>query len=227
MERLFQPFVQVDSSLSRKYNGTGLGLALVQRLARMHGGDVSVHSEVGVGSRFTVSLPRQSSAKPLDIENAEAPASTLSVPVSSESVVLLVEDNETNTVVVGDYLQSKGYRLEVAHDGAEAIESVRREQPDVVLMDIQMPGTDGLEAIRCIRTDGERAVAETPIIAVSALAMPGDEERCLEAGANAYLSKPLNLKQLVHAIEAQLDAAREASRARAATPLGRAGGRRS
>ena len=227
MERLFQPFVQVDSSLSRKYNGTGLGLALVQRLARMHGGDVSVHSEVGVGSRFTVSLPRQSSAKPLDIENAEAPASTLSVPVSSESVVLLVEDNETNTVVVGDYLQSKGYRLEVAHDGAEAIESVRREQPDVVLMDIQMPGTDGLEAIRCIRTDGERAVAETPIIAVSALAMPGDEERCLEAGANAYLSKPLNLKQLVHAIEAQLDAAREASRARAVTPLGRAGGRRS
>jgi CheY-like chemotaxis protein len=140
---------------------------------------------------------------------------------------LLVEDNETNTVVVGDYLKSKGYHLEVAHDGTEAIEGVRRQRPDVVLMDIQMPGMDGLEAIRCIREDGERAVAETPIIAVSALAMPGDEERCLKAGANAYLSKPLNLKQLVQAIEAQLETAREARRARTAITLGRVGGRRS
>jgi len=227
LEHLFQPFVQVDSSLSRKYNGTGLGLALVQRLARMHGGGVSVHSEVGVGSRFIVSLPWQSPAERLDVETPEAPASTVAVPSGSDSVVLLVEDNETNTVVVGDYLKSKGYHLEVAHDGTEAIEGVRRQRPDVVLMDIQMPGMDGLEAIRCIREDGERAVAETPIIAVSALAMPGDEERCLKAGANAYLSKPLNLKQLVQAIEAQLETAREARRARTAITLGRVGGRRS
>jgi PAS domain S-box-containing protein len=216
MERLFQPFVQVDSSLSRRYNGTGLGLALVQRLARMHGGEVSVQSEVGVGSRFTVSLPRQSPTQRLDPEDTEqASAPAIAAPLGSDSLVLLVEDNETNTVVVADYLGNKGYRLKVAHDGAQAIEGVHSERPDVVLMDIQMPGMDGLEAIRYIRADGERAVAETPIIAVSALAMPGDEERCLEAGANAYLSKPLNLRELVQTIEAQLGAAREASRRRA------------
>jgi CheY-like chemotaxis protein/anti-sigma regulatory factor (Ser/Thr protein kinase) len=227
MEQLFQPFVQVDSSLSRKYNGTGLGLALVKRLANMHGGDVSVHSEVGGGSRFTVSLPRHSPADRVDAEDAEeTPVPTAVIPSSRGALVLLAEDNETNTVVVRDYLESKGYRLEVARDGMEAIEGVRRMRPDVVLMDIQMPGTNGLEAIRCIREDGERRVAETPIIAVSALAMPGDDERCLQAGANAYLSKPLNLGQLVQSIETQLGAAREALRRRMAVSPGHAGGRR-
>jgi PAS domain S-box-containing protein len=227
MEQLFQPFVQVDSSLSRKYNGTGLGLALVKRLANMHGGDVSVHSEVGGGSRFTVSLPRHSPADRVDAEDAEeTPVPTAVIPSSRGALVLLAEDNETNTVVVRDYLESKGYRLEVARDGMEAIEGVRRMRPDVVLMDIQMPGVDGLEAIRCIREDGERRVAETPIIAVSALAMPGDDERCLEAGADAYLSKPLNLRQLVQAIETQLHAASEASHGHMATSPGRVGGRR-
>jgi CheY-like chemotaxis protein/anti-sigma regulatory factor (Ser/Thr protein kinase) len=212
MERLFQPFVQVDSSLSRRYNGTGLGLALVHRLANMHGGDVSVESEVGVGSRFTVSLPRRRPTGRLDRGDLEeASGSALVAPSGTHSVVLLVEDNEANTVVVTDYLGSKGYRLKLARDGSEAIEQVRTERPDVVLMDIQMPGMDGLEAIRRIRADGERTVAETPIIAVSALAMTGDCERCLEAGADAYLSKPLVLRQLVEEIEAQLQATRRPS----------------
>jgi PAS domain S-box-containing protein len=217
MERLFQPFVQVDSSLSRRYNGTGLGLALVHRLAKMHGGDVSVESEVGVGSRFTVSLPRQRPTERLDRGDLEeASGSALVAPSGTHSVVLLVEDNEANTVVVTDYLGSKGYRLKLARDGSEAIEQVRTERPDVVLMDIQMPGMDGLEAIRRIRADEEREVAETPIIAVSALAMADDCDRCLEAGADAYLSKPLVLRQLVQEIETQLQAARR--------PSGRAAG---
>jgi PAS domain S-box-containing protein len=220
MVRLFQPFVQVDSSLSRKYNGTGLGLALVKRLANMHGGDVSAHSEVGVGSRFTVSLPLRSPTEHLDLDDTEeAPSPTCVAPTGSDSAILLVDDNETNTVVIADYLASKGYRLKVVHDGVEATRAVRTERPDLVLMDVRMPGMNGLEAIRHIRTDGERAVAETPIIALSALAMPGDAERCLEVGANAYMSKPLNLAELVQAIEAQLDIAREAPPGPTATRL--------
>jgi signal transduction histidine kinase/ActR/RegA family two-component response regulator len=207
MERLFEPFVQVDSSLSRKYNGTGLGLALVRRLSEMHGGTVSLQSEVGVGSRFTVSLPRLRPSESPRPSQPEAASASSAVPSSDRTAtVLLVEDNEANTLVVGDYLESKGYRLILARNGKEALEQVRQAHPDVVLMDIQMPEMDGLEATRHIRADPERAVADTPIIAVSALAMRGDRDRCLEAGADAYLSKPLVLKELVQEIEAQLQA---------------------
>ena len=212
MEQLFQPFVQVDSSLSRRYNGTGLGLALVRRLAEMHGGTVSLESEVGVGSRFTVSLPARRPTESLDPQRSEVGSSSPPVLSSDRHItVLLVEDNEANTLVVTDYLESKGYRITLARNGREAIEQVQQLHPDVVLMDIQMPEMDGLEAIRRIRADREQAVAETPIIVVSALAMSGDCDRCLEAGADAYLSKPLVLRQLAQEIEAQLQAVRQPS----------------
>jgi len=203
--RLFQPFVQLDSSLSRQYSGTGLGLSLVKRLVELHGGSVSVESQEGQGSQFTVSLPwREASGKRQEAgsKRQEAPLAVLHAPRAS--CILLAEDSETTLTAVSDYLSAKGYRLIVAHNGHEVIQRAREDKPDVIVMDAQMPGMDGLEAIRCIRADPTPGVATIPVIALTAMAMPGDRERCMEAGADDYLSKPASLKDLIEAIEAQL-----------------------
>ena len=208
IDRLFQPFVQLDSSLSREYSGTGLGLSLVYRLAEMHGGSVSVESEVGQGSRFNISLPWQpaTGAEPLFPGNGSSkPVIGTGQPVTNHSpaaVVLLAEDNEANIKTLSDYLLAKGYRLVIARNGAEAIERAEAEPPDVILMDIQMPDIDGLEATRRLRANP--AMTKIPVIALTALAMPGDRERCLAAGVNEYLSKPVSLQELVSVIETQL-----------------------
>jgi PAS domain S-box-containing protein len=210
LERLFEPFVQLDSKLARQYSGTGLGLALVSRMVKMHDGDISVESEVGQGSRFTVSFPWSESAKTTEtVEQAAEDASSQSKvwPISATKVrsamILLAEDEESTAKLVTDYLQVSGYRVIVAENGVEALEQAREEKPDVILMDIQMPEMDGLEAITRLREDTE--MSTVPIIALTALAMPGDRERCLAAGANGYFSKPVNLKQLVQAIETQIE----------------------
>ena len=206
MKRLFQPFVQLDSSLSRKYTGTGLGLVLVRRLVEMHGGSVAVESQEGKGSRFTVSLPWQEETAPArpgsqGPRSADEPASLGTT--SAQPLILLAEDDELNVSVISDYLVVKGYRVIVASNGIEAIELTRKRKPSLILMDIQMPEVDGLETIRRLRADVDLDVAATPIVALTALAMPGDQERCLEAGANAYQSKPVSLRDLVRTIEAQ------------------------
>jgi CheY-like chemotaxis protein len=121
---------------------------------------------------------------------------------SGSPVILLVEDNEANITTLFDYLRAKGYQIVVARDGAEALAHAREVRPALILMDIQLPGMDGLEATRHIRA--EAALAMVPIIALTALVMPGDRERCFAAGANAYLSKPVRLRDLHMAIEAQL-----------------------
>jgi PAS domain S-box-containing protein len=332
LNRLFQPFVQLDSRLARQYEGTGLGLALVYRMAEMHGGGVSVSSELGVGSRFTVSLPWQAAGtvlpnneaeragavvgtirRALIIEDSPAAAEqvarylgevgivtttltegraalahavetqpdlilldillpdtsgwdvltrlktdprTHAIPVvivsvvdertyglalgaaaylvkpctrddiwamlrqivgpgpgdaiglhkagrgSEEQLILLAEDNEANIVTVGDYLTAKGYQVVVARNGVEAVARAQERRPKLILMDIQMPGMDGLEATRCIRANAD--LAATPIIALTALAMPGDREKCIAAGLNDYISKPVSLKGLAAKIAAHL-----------------------
>lgn len=196
--RLFQPFVQIDSALNRQYNGTGLGLALVRQIAELHGGTVSVTSTEGEGSCFTLQIPvdtcaiypETSMAMPLEPANGD----TLSEAIAHAPLILLVEDNQANVDTVMPYLTSKGYRLMLATNGEEAVELTRSYHPDVVLMDIQMPKMDGLEAIRQIRQ--EAALASIPIIALTALAMNGDRERCLSAGATDYLTKPVKLRYL-------------------------------
>jgi CheY-like chemotaxis protein len=213
MPRLFQPFVQLDSRLSRQHAGTGLGLALVYGMTEMHGGSVSVESRVEVGSRFTVSFPwRQPSEISDSVVKIDDRAPSLPQAAhprdvrTSQSLILLVEDNETSANTLLDYLPTRGYHVIVARNGVEAIERTRQGRPDVILMDMQMPGMDGLEATRRIRADPE--LAATPVIALTAMAMPGDRERCLAAGADDYLSKPVKLQELVKAIESQLDATR-------------------
>ena len=106
-----------------------------------------------------------------------------------------------NIETVSDYLHAKGYRISIARSGIEAIQRAQEDKPDLILMDIQMPDLDGLEATRRIRSDSDVRLARTPIIAVTALAMPGDRERCLQAGANDYFSKPVNFREMLAAIE--------------------------
>ena len=337
LEHIFKPFTQLDSALTRQFEGTGLGLALVARLVELHGGGVTVESKVGQGSRFNVSLPwsnidemepdmlhqpatqnvsifghalviedsnlvafqltrylkrlkiettvhtqgtdalekvrdiqpgiifleltlpGQSGwevlaklknhpqtasipvvivsdaehrtealgmgaggylVKPINIEDLEkvlqrllstlekdsqAPKSfppTRPPAINNPPLILLAEDNQANIVTIQNILKSKAYRVIVAKNGAEALNQAKAKSPDLILMDIQMPVMNGLEAIRLIRADTD--LAHTPIIALTALAMPGDREKCLEAGADDYLSKPINIKGLVRAVEEQL-----------------------
>ncbi|WP_292753765.1 response regulator [Nostoc sp. NMS4] len=334
--KLFQPFIQLDSSLNRQYNGTGLGLALVKKIINLHGGTVLVSSEVGKGSCFTAHIPYRISdnllrrtqvttslpSYPLLAENAQVliiedsvaaaeqitryfnemgmqpliysqgegaveevlrvqpaliildlqlpnlsgwevlnqlktnpktkdiPAIIISVmdehskglaqgafeylvkpitraqlqltieklqhPGRSDSpnlsnlivvpevlldtpLILLAEDNQANIDTMSAYLESRGYNLILANNGQQAIDLVRVQRPDLIVMDIQMPGMDGLEAIQRIRND--RQFGHIPMIALTALAMPGDRETCLAAGANEYLTKPVKLKQLVTTIQ--------------------------
>ena len=329
--RLFQPFIQLDSSLSRQHDGTGLGLALVRRLAELHGGSISVESEPGKGSRFTIALPypppKEAELLPLAfprvgsnplhsaviIEDSETVGEQLArylqeldiraiiypegegaleyvatfhpdvifldlqipgqsgwdvlarlkaephlqdvpviiisavddrargldagaaeyvvKPISRETLrhalrivvaesdvacealiiasqitpppttvrILLVEDNEVNIIAINDYLLDRGYHMVVARNGREALDMVAEARPDVILMDIQMPEMDGLEATRRLRDIPDYKT--TPIIALTALAMPGDRERCIAAGATEYLTKPVSLKGLVDTIQ--------------------------
>jgi CheY-like chemotaxis protein len=208
MARLFQPFVQLDASLSRKYEGTGLGLSLVYRMVEMHGGSVSVESDVGQGSRFTVSLPwRKPGDKESENVGDEESKTIVPHPPISRSphapiTILLADDSEETLKACSDYLLKEGYRVIIARNGVEAVDRTKEEHPDLILMDIQMPIMSGLEAIKRIRSDKD--IADIPVIALTALAMSGDKEKCLKAGANAYLSKPVSLKDLDRAIEAQM-----------------------
>ncbi len=332
MGKLFRPFVQLDSSLSRHYSGTGLGLSLVQRMADLHGGSISVESAAGEGSRFTILLPwsaRFNQAVPLPtrrgtgslkhalvIEDNPVDAAHLSLylrevgvtsvihptlagalekaasltpgiilldlflpdgrgmdllallkadertrntpviiisaqnsrtealnlgaaghvlkpftrqalhdelarvaivapapdpaqqsdPGNSAPLVMVTDDNDLIFETLTDFLEAKGYRVITTRSGFELLERVSAARPDIILIDIQMPGMDGMEAMRRLRAHRDPQVASIPIIAVTALAMTGDREKCLQAGANDYMSKPVTLAQLAERIKKLLSA---------------------
>ncbi|MFZ4558278.1 MAG: ATP-binding protein, partial [Pseudanabaena sp.] len=204
LQKLFQPFVQIDGALNRQNSGTGLGLALVKSIVEMHNGTVTLTSEVGVGSCFTIALPcKNISMSSPTFTNQLTNQSTGSLELSPDNgiaegfpTLLLAEDNDGNKLTISRYLKAKGYQLLFAKDGQEAINLARSMRPDLILMDIQMPNIDGLEAIKIIRGSNIPELANIPIIALTALAMTGDRERCIEAGANEYLTKPVKLNQL-------------------------------
>lgn len=204
--RVFEPFVTLDASITREQGGAGLGLALVKRIVELHRGTVTVDSEPGHGTRFVVTLPGVDPAvdAPVVVDD-DAPAAA--APAARPRLVL-VEDNAQVIATLAPYLEARGYDVDVALDGEAGVARATSGEVDLVLMDVHLPGIDGLTAIGRIR--GAPRADRVPIIALTARAMPGDEQACLAAGATAYLSKPVELKTLVHRIEQLIAGARSA-----------------
>lgn len=194
---LFEPFVQLDNDSTRRYSGTGLGLTLVKRMTELHGGKVSVESTPGAGSRFTITLPwspEDNAAHHHKLPQEHDQACPIHPESLAEKTVLLTEDNPANSAMISDFLQLQGFKVVSASSGTDALRLAYEYLPDVILMDIQLSDMDGLEVTRQLRKHPQ--LAKTPIIALTALAMPGDRERCLEAGMDDYLSKPAGLKEI-------------------------------
>jgi CheY-like chemotaxis protein len=181
---LFQPFVQAGLTNSQA-EGTGLGLAISRELAELMGGSLTAESDGKSGSVFRLELPAPLATPPLR-ESAAAP------PAPAPRRVLIVDDNDLNRLLGQKLLEREGHSVEVACDGGEALAMIARGAPDVVLMDLQMPGLDGLETTRELRRRG----SAVPVIALTANAVQGDRERCLAAGMDGYLPKPLDLAAL-------------------------------
>jgi CheY-like chemotaxis protein len=203
MSRLFQSFSQADSSIARRYGGTGLGLAISRRLAELMGGTLTATSSgvPGEGSRFELAFTAE--AAPVE-EVVAAPKGSAGRDDQATAVrerplrVLLAEDNAMNQKVALRLLSLSGIEADVATNGYEAIDADAREPYDVILMDVQMPELDGLEATRRIRAAGN---AHRPwIVAMTANAMEGDREACLAAGMDDYLSKPIRPAELSAAL---------------------------
>lgn len=196
MERLFTPFEQADSSITRKYGGTGLGLSISQRLANMMGGSIRLESEPQKGSTFSFSVQMGNQMSELKEESSVSKLQMKNCYERLKGVhVLLVEDNELNMEVAKGLLENFGIRVSVAFNGKEALSKLDEQMYDVVLMDMHMPVMDGLEATRLIRENP--LFKDLPIIAMTAAAMEQDRMLCLEAGMNDYITKPILLEQMV------------------------------
>ncbi|MBI2334015.1 MAG: PAS domain S-box protein, partial [Chloroflexi bacterium] len=212
MRLLFQPFVQLDAGLARGSQGTGLGLVLVSQMARLHGGSVSVESEPEKGSRFIIAIPWKEAIQTAPLAESRLPEATVepsAVVQNDRASILIVEDTEAVIMLVSDYLKLHGFHVITAKDGYEGLTRAEETHPDLILMDVMMPEMDGLETTRRIRN--QLGMKDVPIIALTALAMAGDRERCLAAGMSDYLSKPVKLKELLTAIEKNLDSTKGGS----------------
>ncbi|MEW5728931.1 MAG: ATP-binding protein [Pseudomonadota bacterium] len=192
--KLFAEFSQIDGSISRRFGGTGLGLAISRRLVSLMGGDIAVESELGRGSTFRFQLPLPAAATQT-VATAEAPIDRLP-PLA----ILLAEDNPVNQKVAATLLARHGHSVTVAADGQQALEALETGHFDLVLMDMQMPRMDGLEATRRIRSLPDHDRRAIPIIAMTANALKGDDQRCLAAGMDDYISKPIDPARLMAVI---------------------------
>jgi PAS domain S-box-containing protein len=193
LQSIFEPFSQADGSTTRRFGGTGLGLAISQRLVRLLGGRIWVQSQPGQGSRFefTVLCAEARGGPPAAVAESKAE------PLEGRPLrILLVEDNAVNQMVTVRLLEKQGHRVEVAADGVAALKRLEQSDVELVLMDVQMPRMDGLEATRQIRARESGSSRRLPVLALTAHAMTGDAELCLAAGMDGYISKPVDGESL-------------------------------
>ncbi|MCA9119223.1 MAG: response regulator [Planctomycetaceae bacterium] len=207
LEVIFDPFSQADSSVTRRFGGTGLGLAISRKITEALGGRLTVQSEVGVGSVFRATIDTGSVIGQALIRTPDN-----SVPASASghqsnirfpgNRILIVDDGETNRKLIQLVLRRAGAEVSTASDGLQAIHITEEKKPELILMDMQMPVMDGYSATRELRSKGFKR----PIIALTAHAMKGDEEKCLQAGCSGYLTKPVDSPQLLEIIARELNA---------------------
>ena len=193
---VFDSFKQADSSVSRKYGGTGLGLPISRKLALFMGGDIFLSSELGKGSTFSLLLPLKKTEKSTDKNNALMNVAKLNEKIllnlNEETKVLIVEDYEGNIVVIGYILDEIGLDYDIAKTGLEALEKWKKHHYDLILMDVQMPEMDGFTATKEIRkVEADQRMDPTPIIGMTAHALVGDKDKCIAAGMDSYLPKPI------------------------------------
>lgn len=197
LEAIFDPFSQADTSVTRRFGGTGLGLAISRKICETLGGRLTVQSELGVGSVFLATINANATGEASSTTDDLKPAtqeinSSQSIPLTNRRI-LVVDDGDTNRKLVQLILRRAGAQVTTAENGLEGMHTVNRENPELILMDMQMPVMDGYSATRQLRAEG----LTLPIIALTAHAMKGDEEKCIEAGCSAYLTKPVDAERVV------------------------------
>ncbi|HKR98543.1 MAG TPA: response regulator, partial [Candidatus Dormibacteraeota bacterium] len=188
--RIFDEFYQLDHATTRQVEGTGLGLSLTRRLVELHGGTISLESELGKGTVFTFRLPRDG----MEAKNGHR-----------HNRILLVEDNASNRELAKMVLAGNGFDVDIATDGDEGLRKATSRVYDLVLMDIELPGMDGLTVTRMLRSDPK--TASMPIVALTANAMKGSEQEALAAGCSGYISKPIEVASFVQRISAYIGTA--------------------
>jgi PAS domain S-box-containing protein len=213
-EEIFESFVQLDASASRKYGGTGLGLTITRRLAKLLGGQLTVTSELGKGSVFSLIVPTnigiysQTNIEPAHTSELECQDAAITEPAEFSGRALVAEDVITNQKLITHLLERMGLEVTIVDDGNKAVQKANGQLFDIIFMDIQMPNMNGYEAAKAIRKQG----IKTPIVALTAYVMLGDEQKCIEAGCDDYLSKPLVYSKLVRIIDKYLGGAASAVR---------------
>jgi len=206
-ERIFAPFTQVDPSMTRQFGGTGLGLAIASNLVQLMGGQTGVESELGRGSTFHFTVRFQTVPCTLEpaardqLPAADAATRDAGQPASRHLRVLLAEDTIANQKLVLAILGDRGHTVQIASNGREAMAMIQQQDFDLALMDVQMPVMDGFQTTVAIRALCDPVKARLPIVAMTAHAMAGDRQRCLAAGMDAYLTKPITGRKLIEAVE--------------------------